>query len=76
MTLNLQIDNRVVFICRDDESAWIPSGIHGAAIGSYTTSIDPLTQKLRCERAHESCLNSFSHRNEGRLIELSSEGEA
>ena len=74
MTLNLQIDNRVVFICRDDESAWIPSGIHGAPIGSYNTSIDPLTQKLRCERAHESCLNSFSHRNEGRLIELSSEG--
>ena len=74
MTLNLQIDNRVVFICRDDESAWIPNGIHGAPIGSYNTSIDPLTQKLRCERAQESCLNSFSHRNEGRLIELSSEG--
>ena len=74
MTLNLKIDNRVVFICQDDESAWIPSGIHGAPIGSYNTSIDPLTQQLRCERAQESCLNSFSHRNEGRLIELSSEG--
>ena len=74
MILSQQIHNRVVFICRDDESAWRPSGTHGEAIGSYITSIDPITKKLRCERSHDNCLNSFSHRNEGRLIEVSSEG--
>ena len=73
--MSQQIDNRVVVICRDDESKWMPSGVHGAPIGSYTTSFDPLTKKIRCERAQDSCLHSFSHRSEGRLIELSSEGK-
>ncbi len=75
MTLGQQIDNRVVFICRDDESTWIPNGLSGDPIGSYAISIDPFTKKLRCERSPDSCLHSFSHRNAGRLIELSSEGE-
>ena len=74
MTLSQQIDNRVVFICRDDESAWRPNGIQDAPIGSYTTCVDPFTKKLRSERSQDNCLHSFSHRNDGRFIELSSEG--
>lgn len=69
-----QIDNRVVVICRTDESAWRPNGLSGAPIGSYSIEIDPVTRKVRSERIAESCLHSFSHSADGTLIELSSEG--
>ena len=69
-----QVDNRVIVICRTDESAWRPKGLNGAPIGSYALGIDPVTGKVRSERIPESCLHSFSHREGGTLIELSSEG--
>ena len=69
-----QIDNRVVLICRSDESGWRPNGIQGAPIGSYSIEIDPFTKKVRSERIPESCLQSFSHSENGTRIELSSEG--
>ena len=70
-----QVDNRVIVICRTDESAWRPKGLNGTPIGSYSIGIDPVTGKVRSERIPESCLHSFSHREGGRLIELSSEGK-
>ena len=70
-----QVDNRVIVICRTDESAWRPKGLNGTSIGSYSIGIDPVTGKVRSERMPESCLHSFSHREGGRLIELSSEGK-
>ncbi|KZR85282.1 hypothetical protein MITS9504_02188 [Synechococcus sp. MIT S9504] len=69
-----QIDNRVVLICSSDESSWRPNGIKGVPIGSYSIGIDPITKKIRSERLPESCLHSFSHNDNGTLIELSSEG--
>ena len=69
-----QIDNRVVLICRSDESAWRPSGIQGVPIESYSIELDPFTRKVRSERMPESCLQSFSHSENGTRIELSSEG--
>ena len=68
------VDNQVIVICRADESAWRPNGCNGGPIGSYSISIDPITGKVRSERTLESCLQSFSHREGGTLIELSSEG--
>ena len=70
-----QVDNRVIVICRTDESAWRPKGLNGTPIGSYSIGIDPVTGKVRSERILESCLHSFSHREGGKLIELSSEGK-
>ena len=69
-----QIDNRVAVICRSDESSWRPNGIKGVPIGSYSIGTDPVTKKIRSERIPESCLHSFSHSENGKLIELSSEG--
>ena len=69
-----QVDNRVVVICRADESAWRPNGLNGALIGSYSIGMDPVTGKVRSERLTESCLQSFSHSSDGTRIELSSEG--
>ena len=72
--LPVQVDNRVAVICRADESAWRPNGLNGAPIGSYSIGIDPVTGRVHSERLPESCLQSFSHSNDGTLIELSSEG--
>ena len=72
--LTHQVNNRVVVICRSDESLWRPKGIKGAPIGSYSIGIDPITRKIRSERTSESSLHSFSHSANGTLIELSSEG--
>ena len=73
-TLTRQVDNRVVVICRSDESSWRPNGIKGAPIESYSIGVDPITRKIRSERIPGSCLQSFSHSTDGTLIELSSEG--
>lgn len=72
--LTHQLNNRVVVICRSDESSWRPNGIKGAPIESYSIGIDPITRKIRSDRRPESCLQSFSHSANGTLIELSSEG--
>ena len=55
-----ELNNRVVVICRSDESSWRPNGIKGAAIESYSIGIDPITRKIRSDRKPESCLQSFS----------------
>lgn len=74
--MGVSIENRVVLICKDDESDWKPSGIDGKPVGSYGYKCLPNEDwRVVSEWDEQECISEFSHKENGTFIQLDSCGE-
>jgi hypothetical protein len=73
--MGASIDNRVVLICKEDESDWKPDGINDKPVGSYGYECLPNEDWLVVsEWDFQECINEFIHTENGTLVQLDSNG--